>query len=53
MCSYEQQDGYDPTRFQIEQCYQGTHVLTPAEFMHGCVKSVVGMIRGIEPVSGI
>jgi hypothetical protein len=45
----ETQDGYDSTQFRIDSYSQSERV-TPAEFMHGCLKKMVGDIRSIEPV---
>ena len=51
MCNrYESQEGYDPSEFKIQVHTQDRHVVTPSEFMQGCVKKFVGMIRTIEPV---
>ena len=47
---FESQDGYDANDFKIQVHSQDRHVVTPAEFMNGCVKRLVGMIRTIEPV---
>ena len=48
--SYESQEGYDPSEFKIQVHSQDSHVTTPAEFMQGCVKKLVGIIRTIKPV---
>ena len=47
---YETQDGYDSTQFHIESYSQSKRVVTPAEFMHGCINKMFGDIRSIEPV---
>ncbi|GJW97432.1 hypothetical protein Tco_0179240 [Tanacetum coccineum] len=47
--SYEAQHGYNANEFKIEIHNQDNHVVTPAEFMQGCLKKMVGMIRSIEP----
>ncbi|GJZ25628.1 replication protein A 70 kDa DNA-binding subunit B [Tanacetum coccineum] len=47
--SYESQHGYNANEFKIEVHNQDNHVVTPAEFMQGCLKKMVGMIRNIDP----
>ncbi|GJT44621.1 replication protein A 70 kDa DNA-binding subunit B [Tanacetum coccineum] len=47
--SYEAQNGNNASDFRIEIHNQENHVVTPAEFMQGSVKRMVGMIRNIEP----
>ncbi|GJR82858.1 replication protein A 70 kDa DNA-binding subunit B [Tanacetum coccineum] len=46
---YEAQNGNNASDFRIEIHNQENHVVTPAEFMQGSVKRMVGMIRNIEP----
>ena len=48
--SYEAQEGYEANDFRIQSYTQDMHVVTPSEFMQGCLKKMVGMIRSIEPV---
>ena len=48
--SYEEQEGYNASEFRIEDYSFENRVVTPAEFMHGCVKKMVGVIPTIEPV---
>lgn len=47
---YEAHHGNDASEFKIGIHNQENHVVTPAEFMQGCLKRMVGMIRTIEPV---
>ena len=48
---YEAQEGYEASDFRIQSYTQDMRVVTPAEFMQGCLKKMVGMIRTIEPVT--
>ncbi|GKB40853.1 replication protein A 70 kDa DNA-binding subunit B [Tanacetum coccineum] len=48
--SYEANTGYNASEFKIEIHNPDSHVVTPAEFMQGCLRKMVGMIRDIEPV---
>ncbi|GKB44610.1 replication protein A 70 kDa DNA-binding subunit B [Tanacetum coccineum] len=47
--SYEANTGYNASEFKIEIHNPDIHVVTPAEFMQGCLRKMVGMIRDIEP----
>ena len=47
---YEAQEGYESSGFRIQPYVQDMRVVTPSEFMQGCLKKMVGMIRTIEPV---
>nr|GEX83027.1 replication protein A 70 kDa DNA-binding subunit B [Tanacetum cinerariifolium] len=47
--SYEAQNENNAIDFRIQIHNQENHVGTPAEFMQGSVKRMVGMIRNIEP----
>ncbi|GKB36119.1 replication protein A 70 kDa DNA-binding subunit B [Tanacetum coccineum] len=47
--SYEANTGYNASEFKIEIHNPDIHVITPAEFMQGCLRKMVGMIRNIEP----
>ncbi|GJT93150.1 replication protein A 70 kDa DNA-binding subunit B [Tanacetum coccineum] len=50
--SYEANSGYNASEFKIEIHNPDIHVVTPAEFMQGCLRKMVGMIRDIEPNHG-
>ncbi|GJU56314.1 replication protein A 70 kDa DNA-binding subunit B [Tanacetum coccineum] len=47
--SYEAKTGYNASEFKIEIHNPDSHVVTPTEFMQGCFRKMVGMIRDIEP----
>ncbi|GJY86174.1 replication protein A 70 kDa DNA-binding subunit B [Tanacetum coccineum] len=47
--NYEANNGYNASEFKIEIHNPDIHVVTPAEFMQGCLRKMVGMIRDIEP----
>ncbi|GJW69152.1 replication protein A 70 kDa DNA-binding subunit B [Tanacetum coccineum] len=51
--SYEANTGYNASEFKIEIHNPDSHVVTPADFMQGCLKKMIGMIRDIEPVTPI
>ncbi|GJS11220.1 replication protein A 70 kDa DNA-binding subunit B [Tanacetum coccineum] len=46
---YEANTGYNASEFKIEIHNPDSHVVTPAEFMQGCLRKMVGMIHDIEP----
>ncbi|GJZ15049.1 hypothetical protein Tco_0550726 [Tanacetum coccineum] len=46
---YESQHRYNANEFKIEVHNQDNHVVTPSEFMQGCLKKMVRMIRNIDP----
>ena len=48
---YEAQEGHEASDFRIQSYMQDMRVVTPSEFMQGCLKKMVGMIRTIEPVT--
>ncbi|GKC75398.1 replication protein A 70 kDa DNA-binding subunit B [Tanacetum coccineum] len=47
--SYEANSGYNANEFKIGIHNPDIHVVAPAEFMQGCLRKMVGMIRDIEP----
>ena len=49
--SYEAQEGYTANEFRIQTYTQDMRIVTPTEFMQGCLKRMVRMIRTIEPVT--
>ena len=48
---FETQEGYIANEFRIQSYTQDMRIVTPTEFMQGCLKKMVGMIRSIEPVT--
>ncbi|GKA06310.1 replication protein A 70 kDa DNA-binding subunit B, partial [Tanacetum coccineum] len=47
--SYEAQNEYNASAFRIGIQNQDNHTVSPAEFMQGSLKRMIGMIRTIEP----
>ncbi|GKA58162.1 replication protein A 70 kDa DNA-binding subunit B [Tanacetum coccineum] len=47
--SYEEKSGNNESEFKIEIHNPESHIVTPAEFMKGCLSKMVGMIQDIEP----
>ncbi|GJZ36306.1 replication protein A 70 kDa DNA-binding subunit B [Tanacetum coccineum] len=45
---YEANNGYNASESKIEIPNPDIHVVTPTEFMQGCLRKMVGMIRDIE-----
>nr|GEU28610.1 replication protein A 70 kDa DNA-binding subunit B [Tanacetum cinerariifolium] len=45
---YEANKGYSASEFKIKIHNPNIHVVTPAEFMQGCLRKMVRMIRDIE-----
>ena len=48
---YEAQEGYIANEFRIQSYTLDMRIVTPTEFMQGCLKRMVGMIRTIELVT--
>ena len=49
--SYQEREDFNETDFKIELYTPPKKVESPAEFMSGCVKQMVGSIRDTQPVS--